>query len=130
MSTTSQQPYFIRAIHQWIVDNQYTPYIMVDATAVDLQAPLEYAEEGKIVFNISDDAIRDLHLGNTVLEFSGTFSEQPWNIVIPVEAVMAIYAQENGRGLVFSKEMRHAEETAEGASLSGKSKKPDFRVVK
>lgn len=101
---TSSRPYLIRAIYEWLIDNQLTPYIMVDATANMVRVPEKYIEDGKIVLNIQPQAIANLLMGNEVVEFDARFSGVSHHIFIPVKAVKAIYAYESGRGMVFSDE--------------------------
>lgn len=101
-SLGSQKPYFIRAIFDWLVDNNLTPYLSVDASYPDTQVPDEFVSEGKIVMNIAPDAVRNFHSDNDWISFSARFSGKPMEIFIPIAAVMGIYAQENNEGLFFS----------------------------
>jgi stringent starvation protein B len=98
---TPLKPYLIRAVYEWIVDNEFTPYLLVDATHPDAVLPEHFIEDGKIVLNIRPAAIHGLLLDNATIEFKARFSGRSMQIVVPVVAVMAIYAQENGRGMVF-----------------------------
>lgn len=104
MKMTPNKPYLIRALYDWIVDNEMTPYIVVDAQADLVQIPREYVEDGKIILNISPKACRGLHLENDRIVFSARFSGEVRQIFVPPHAVMAIYAKENGRGMIFSSE--------------------------
>ena len=101
---TSSRPYLIRGIYEWVVDNAMTPYIVINANHPDVQVPLEYVEEGRIILNISPDACRGLHLDNDRVVFSARFNGVPQQIYAVPAAVMAIYAKENGRGMVFGLE--------------------------
>ena len=101
---TSTRPYLIRAFYEWIVDNDCTPHIVVNAEFPDVQVPDEYVKDGQIVLNIAMSAVQELNLHNDCVEFSARFSGVPKFIYVPVGAVMAIYAKENGRGMVFSEE--------------------------
>ena len=101
---TSLKPYLIRSIYDWIIDNKLTPHLLVDATHPHAALPADYIEDDRIVLNIRPEAIQDLTLGNTKIEFSARFSGQPTHIQAPVAAVMAIYAKENGKGMVFDQE--------------------------
>ncbi|OGO90070.1 MAG: ClpXP protease specificity-enhancing factor [Coxiella sp. RIFCSPHIGHO2_12_FULL_42_15] len=101
---TSSRPYLIRAIYEWLVDNRLTPYIMVDATDSMTRVPAQYVEDGKIVLNIEPEAVANLRLSNEVVEFDARFSGISHHLLIPVRAVKAIYAFENGRGMVFSED--------------------------
>lgn len=99
---TSSRPYLIRALYEWILDNGLTPYILVDAEAEGVQAPLEYADNGKLVLNIAPRAVRDFVADNDFISFSARFSGVAQNVVVPVRAVLAIYARENGQGMLFN----------------------------
>ncbi|WP_423062852.1 ClpXP protease specificity-enhancing factor [Candidiatus Paracoxiella cheracis] len=100
----SSRPYLLRAIYEWLIDNSLTPYIMVDAMASGVEVPERFVEDGKIVLNIESQAVGNLRLGNDAVEFDARFSGIAHHIFIPVSAVKAIYAFENGRGMVFSDE--------------------------
>lgn len=101
---TSSRPYLIRALYEWIVDNDMTPHLLVDVGAPEVQVPLEYVEEGKIVLNVSPASVRELELGDEYIMFSARFSGRAMEIVVPVSAVDAIYARENGQGMAFPDE--------------------------
>ncbi|MEJ2397982.1 MAG: ClpXP protease specificity-enhancing factor [Gammaproteobacteria bacterium] len=99
---TSSQPYLLRAIYEWIVDNSLTPYILVDAGNSDVQVPQQFVENGKIVLNIAPRAVNNLQLNNEQVTFDARFSGQPMQVMLPISAVLAIYAKENGQGMVFN----------------------------
>lgn len=101
---TSTRPYLIRALYEWIEDNDLTPHILVDATAPGVTVPKQHVREGQIVLNINPAAVRDLRLGNDWIEFSARFGGVARAIQIPVMAVLAIYARETGHGMVFGEE--------------------------
>ncbi|MFW0086636.1 MAG: ClpXP protease specificity-enhancing factor [Coxiella-like endosymbiont] len=98
------RPYLLRAIYEWLIDNQFTPYVMVDAMVPDVEVPERFIEDGKIVLNIEPQAAGRLRMGNDAIEFDARFSGIAHHIFIPVLAVKAIYAFENGRGMVFNDE--------------------------
>lgn len=107
---TSSQPYLIRAIYEWIVDNDLTPYLMVDAKKRGAIVPEDYLDElGRIILNISPSATSGLLMTNEEITFSARFSGQSMGIVVPTYSVRAIYARENGQGMMFdeSKEPAH-----------------------
>ena len=104
MNMSSSRPYLIRAIHEWITDNQLTPYILVNAHAPSLKIPERYVENGKIILNISYRAVHDLQLDNNEINFSARFDGHAMNVHIPMKAVMAIYAKENGQGMVLDEQ--------------------------
>jgi len=101
---TSLKPYLLRSIYEWIIDNNLTPHLLVDASHPHAVLPEDYIDEGKIVLNIRPEAIQSLSLGNTTVEFNTRFNGQSMHIVAPVPAVLAIYAKENGKGMVFDPE--------------------------
>lgn len=101
---TSSRPYLVRAFYDWILDNQCTPYIVVDAEQENVVVPLDCVEEGRIVLNVSPMAVKYLQLGNDCVEFEARFSGKVYTIYVPIDAVMAIYARENGRGMVFGED--------------------------
>jgi stringent starvation protein B len=102
---TSSRPYLLRGLYDWICDNGRTAYIVVDANQPYVQVPGEYVDkEGRIVLNISPDAIFGLKILNSTLEFSASFSGVSRHICTPISAIQAIYAQENGLGMVFGDE--------------------------
>ncbi len=102
MELTPSQPYLIRAIYEWIVDNELTPYLLVDASNDDVQVPVQYVENGKIVLNIAPRAVSNLELNNEHVNFDARFSGKPMQVIFPIDAVLAIYAKENGQGMVFN----------------------------
>jgi stringent starvation protein B len=100
----SNKPYLIRAFYEWIVDCKCTPLLVVDATLPRCNVPKEYVENGEIILNISPEAIRDLKIGNSLVEFKASFSGIAHLISAPVKAVLAVYAEENGQGMFFDLE--------------------------
>jgi stringent starvation protein B len=101
---TSSRPYIMRALYEWIVDNDCTPYVLVDATLPDVMVPEKYVKDGQIVLNISPSAVMDLNIGNDAVIFNGRFGGVATDIYVPVAAVVGIYARENGQGMVFEPE--------------------------
>ncbi|RLK46872.1 stringent starvation protein B [Alkalispirillum mobile] len=98
---TSSRPYLIRALYEWIVDNGLTPYLLVNAEHEGLLAPMEYVDAGKLVLNVAPRAVQHLTMGNEAVEFSARFGGVAQEVRVPVMAVMAIYARENGQGMLF-----------------------------
>lgn len=94
------KPYLVRAIHEWCVDNGYTPYIAVDVDS-QTKLPLQFVREGQIVLNISYDATSGLVIDNESIRFKARFGGVSQDVYIPVINVMAIYAKENGHGMAF-----------------------------
>jgi stringent starvation protein B len=100
----STRPYLIRAFYEWIVDSSCTPYLLVDATSPRCKMPREFMENGQITLNISPKAIRDLEITRDVIRFRASFSGVVHILSAPVQAVLAIYAQENQQGMFFDAE--------------------------
>lgn len=100
-SLTSRKPYLVRAINQWILDNGLTPYVSVNADIEGVLVPFDYVEDGEIILNMDPQSIRNLEIGDEYILFDTRFSGQPFSIVVPVSAVQAIYAKENGEGMLF-----------------------------
>lgn len=100
----SSRPYLIRAINEWILDNALTPYLLVNAEAAGVEVPQRYVDNGKIVLNINPQAIDGLQILNDRIEFNARFGGTPMQVLIPIGAVLAIYAQENGRGMMFNED--------------------------
>lgn len=129
---TSSRPYLIRAIYQWIVDNGATPHLLVDAAHPGVVVPREYVENSKIILNIGPMAAHGLKLGNEQVEFNARFSGKSLPVTVPIHAVLAIYARENGQGMVFNEE-RSAEKkklSDQDGGGSNRPQKPKLRVVK
>jgi stringent starvation protein B len=129
MSMTPSQPYLLRAIYDWIVDNQMTPYVLVNAENDYAYIPRDYVENGKIVLNVSPIAVNGLELGNDYVAFSARFAGKPMDVSFPITAVLAIYAKENGQGMVFNEpeDTPPPDDTPDDDSKSGK---PNLKLVK
>jgi stringent starvation protein B len=116
---TSIRPYLIRATYEWILDNNLTPQITVNALLAGVQVPEKYVEEGKIVLNIAPHAVNKLLISNEIVEFDARFSGVIQHIYTPIAGVLAIYARENGRGMVFTDQ-----DLEEGDSRGGDQTSP------
>lgn len=101
---TSTRPYLIRAFYDWIVDNNCTPHIVVNAKLPSVMVPEEYIEEGQIVLNIGMSAVSGLLLGEVAIEFQARFGGKIRKVYAPMSSILAIYAKENGRGMVFAED--------------------------
>ena len=101
---TPSRPYIMRALYEWIVDNDCTPYMLVDAAVENVIVPQQFVKDGQIVLNISPGAVVDLNIANEAVSFNGRFGGVPTDIYVPVAAVIGIYARENGQGMVFDTE--------------------------
>ncbi|MCG8670192.1 MAG: ClpXP protease specificity-enhancing factor [Pseudomonadales bacterium] len=98
---TPSRPYLVRGLYEWIVDNNCTPYLLVNADYPAVTVPNEYIKDGKIILNVIPSAVRHFHVDNEFIQFSARFSGKAQEIYIPIGAVLAIYAKENGRGMFF-----------------------------
>ena len=131
----STKPYLIRAIHEWCADCGYTPYISVRPDA-RTRVPQEFVKEGEIVLNLSADATRNLTIGNDLIQFSARFSGASRECTVPVSAVAAIFARENGQGMLFPMEPAAqagetaAQEPEPGGESPGPGGKPKLQVIK
>lgn len=96
----STRPYLIRALHEWCVDNGFSPYIAVQVDA-SVKVPMEFVKNNEIVLNVGVDATSSLRLGNDFIEFKARFGGVAREIIVPVSHVIAIYARENGQGMAF-----------------------------
>ncbi|MFK3772885.1 ClpXP protease specificity-enhancing factor [Pseudomonas sp. NPDC089406] len=100
----SSRPYLVRALYEWIVDNDCTPHMLVNAEFPAVQVPAGFASDGQIVLNISPSAVRSLHMDNEAVSFEGRFGGVAHSLYVPAGAIMGIYARENGQGMVFELE--------------------------
>ncbi|QWT18378.1 ClpXP protease specificity-enhancing factor [Bacillus sp. NP157] len=106
---TSNRPYLLRAIYDWISDNGLTPYVLVDANLPGVKVPSHVVKNGQVVLNLAMRAVANLDLGNDRIAFQARFSGVSQSIVIPIAAVLALYAQENGQGMMFPADENEAE---------------------
>jgi len=104
LKMTPNRPYLLRAFYEWIVDNNLTPYLVVDATMAGVKVPTQHVQNGQIVLNINPSAVGNLLLGNDAVTFSARFGGSPFALYIPQRSVLAIYARENGAGTMFTPE--------------------------
>lgn len=126
---TSNRPYLIRAIWQWITDNGLTPYILVDASSEQVQIPRQFVEDGRIVLNISASAVLELKLDDDFISFNARFSGVPMDVFVPVSSVLGIYARENGQGMLFPE--NEGEPTPPGPETpEPKPTRPSLKLVK
>ena len=101
MSQRSRRPYLIRAIYDWATDNGFTPHLLVAADVEGVNVPREYVQEGRITLNISPMAVQSLDLHADPIWFSARFGGRACEVMVPVGAVLAVFARENGEGIVF-----------------------------
>ena len=132
---SSTKPYMIRAIHEWCVDNQLTPHLLVEVNS-QTKVPMAYVKDGEIVLNLNYSATKDLHFTNEAIIFSARFAGEPNYLYIPMSAVKGIFARENGQGMFFeaspeeaqSDEMTLSENNEK--NISKEVKKPSLKLVK
>lgn len=105
---TPRRPYLLRALLDWIIDNQQTPYLLVQVDG-SVTVPISFVQDGRIVLNLSPMAIRNLVIGNEEITFDGRFSGQSFLVHIPMRAAIAIYSKESGEGMIFEPEFTEAD---------------------
>ena len=121
----SSRPYLMRAIYEWIVDNSMTPYLLVNAEHPHVVVPEEHVNNGKIILNVAPEAVQELNMAGEEVSFNARFSGKPMHVSVPISAALAIYARENGRGMVFNDDDDHTPEPSKD-----KPNGPQLRVVK
>lgn len=127
----SSVPYLVRAINEWILDNQCTPYLILDVNMQGVDVPMEFAKEGQIVLNISPMAVRELVIDNNYVSFTGRFGGVPHSIYAPLQAVLGIIAKENGEGMWFPRETPDpGGPPSEDPDHGPKKGPPNLKVVK
>lgn len=136
----SSRPYLVSALFDWIVDGEMTPYILVDATNENAVVPQQYVEDGKIVLNLSPQATESLQLKKEFIMFSARFAGKTMEVSFPMEAVMAIYAKENGQGMVFQEHDNNNPTDPDKGPITGSDKgasggsekisRPSLKIVK
>jgi len=132
MQMTSSRPYLVRAMYQWIADNGMTPHLLVDVSVDDVQVPTEHVQNGKIILNVAPMAVTALLLGDSEITFSARFSGKPMDLYIPIDAVLAVYAKENGQGMMFSEDdgAVTSDDDNDSSPDPDKPKRPSLKVVK
>ncbi|WP_018865639.1 MULTISPECIES: ClpXP protease specificity-enhancing factor [unclassified Thioalkalivibrio] len=101
---TSSRPYLLRALWEWVTDNGFTPHILVDATVEGVVVPEAFVDQGKITLNVGPSAVQALNIGDDAVAFSARFAGNPKDVFVPMPAVLAVYARENGQGMMFGSE--------------------------
>ena len=130
---TARRPYLFRAFYDWIVDNELTPYIVVDASVFGVLVPQEFVKDNQIVLNLAPHSVAQYMATNEKIEFNARFSGVSQHIVVPMSAVEAIYARENGVGMGFEDEPEYKQQRETDIQQSDKTEKKStnpFRVVK
>lgn len=133
---TSSRPYLVRALYEWIVDNECTPHLLVNTDYPGVQVPDGFASDGQIVLNVAPGAVRHLQMDNQSIRFEGRFGGVPHSLHVPSAAVMAIYARENGQGMVFEVEPTPpddnspADDSSSAPQRPASAGRPSLKVVK
>jgi stringent starvation protein B len=120
------RPYIIRALYEWITDNQLTPHVLINAKVDGVEVPERSIQQGKVVLNIDPGAVENLELGNDWLHFNTRFAGVQEEIRIPVDAVIAVYARENGQGMMFAQdeELQSDSQSSIASDLDGDGTTP------
>ncbi|PID65760.1 MAG: ClpXP protease specificity-enhancing factor [Gammaproteobacteria bacterium] len=137
---TSNKPYLLRALHEWIVDNGCTPYLYINTQANNLRLPAHLANENPLVLNSSPKACKDLQLTNTDISFQARFSGQVFTVHLPIDAIIAIVARENGQGMTFEwdessadvdeNNNSHSENNGDSGDKQEKLRKSGLKIVR
>ena len=143
---TSSRPYLVRALYEWILDNACTPHVVVNALADGVEVPQEHVKDGQIVLNVSPTAVQELLIDDHFVGFSGRFAGVPRRVTVPMQALLGIYARENGQGMMFEDGSAFEPENPTdpttpsgpkggspsdpGSQSAASAKKPSLRLVK
>ena len=117
-------------MHEWMADNGHTPHIVVDARVDGVNVPREHVKDGKIILNISETAAHNLKLNNSGVSFRARFSGVPFDVWVPMQSVLGIYARETGQGMIFSHDNDSAEQEVSEAAPEAPRARPHLKVVK
>lgn len=127
---TPNRPYLLRALYEWISDNGLTPYLLVDAGFEGVRVPPGAAKDGKVILNIAARAVGQFEISNERVHFLARFGGVSQVVDVPMGAVLAIYAQENGQGMMFQVEGAPAEPPPTAPNPDEAPKRPHLRVIK
>jgi stringent starvation protein B len=122
-----QRPYLLRALYEWIIESDETPYFLIDATFAGVSVPQAHVQDGQIVLNMSPGAVRDLVIDNQFVMCSGRFSGQHFDLYLPMASILAIYAKDTREGMVFPEEEALATEAANEGEAEKNSDSPDSK---
>ena len=125
---TSHRPYLLRALYEWIADNDMTPHLLVDATRPGVRVPAHTVKDGKVVLNIAARAVAHLDMDNDAVAFTARFGGVSHAVIVPVDAVLAIYARETGQGMALPDDSAQAPGAADappGESAGHDDNPPD-----
>lgn len=131
---TPSRPYFFQAVLDWLLDNQCTPFLVVDATVKGVQVPTEFIEDGQITLNITPSAIANFEADDKLISFNARFSGQPHLVLVPMTAVLGLFAKENGHGMAFppepAYEVEHEEASAHNAEEASETDQSELMAEK
>lgn len=126
---TPSKPYLLRALYEWILDNDLTPHLIADAQAQDVDVPPQAIQDGRVVLNISPTATRELTLHNDSVSFQARFGGVSREVWLPMGSILAIYARENGQGMMFA-ENGESPDPPDDDGPEPKRPGPTLRVIK
>jgi len=128
---SSHRPYLIRAIREWAIDNHLTPQLLVDAELDGVEVPAEFVEDGQIVLNISPQAVDHLEMGNEYISFSARFRGVSRSVLVPVDAVLAVFDRESRQGMSFPSVPEPGDDApaAKSEKPAAPRKKPNLKLV-
>ncbi len=132
-SSRSKRPYLIRAMHEWMGDNNHTPHVVVDTTVDGVNVPHEHVKDGKIILNISESAAHNLKLSNDAISFRARFGGVPFAVWVPMRSILGIYARETGQGMIFSQDSEvtdQVQQPAEVEEVEVTRSRPHLTIVK
>ncbi len=129
MSELSTRPYLIRAIYEWCVDSSLTPYLAVKVND-QTEVPMAYVKDGEIVLSLSVSAVRNLDMGNEYITCAGRFGGSSFNLIVPVNAVIGIFAKETGQGLIFQADETPPPDAQADVAKKTVAQKPFLKIVK
>ena len=130
LNLTPTRPYLARAIYEWICDNNLTPHLLVDATQPNTMVPEQFIQDGQIVLNLAPHAVHKLNMSNNTITFSARFGGVSRDIYVPINALLGIYAKENGQGLFFDPDEYANVQTDEDALESKVAETEEQSVTK
>lgn len=126
---TPRRPYLLRAFYDWLLDNQLTPHLVVDVSYDNVDVPMEFVNDGQIVLNVAPRAVGNLSLADDAVSFNARFGGVPRQVYVPMAAVMAIYARENGAGTMFEPEPAYDDIVLADDVFDNKDDKPKMSAV-
>ncbi|MGG4606594.1 ClpXP protease specificity-enhancing factor [Providencia sp. Me31A] len=109
-----RRPYLLRAHYEWLLDNDMTPHLVVDVTVPAVNVPMEFARDGQIVLNVAPRAVGNFEITNEEVRFNARFGGIPRQVYVPMAAIIAVYARENGSGMMFEPEAAYDAQLSSG----------------